>query len=114
MIDNAMRKEYGYEGWYTTHQWSYDAESNTIETTVGEDVYVATLLYFADNVAVFEGFLGNIAYTQSKSARNLNNLYKVVFADGRDEYFDKYASHDEYYSLAQECAEELGVENFLD
>lgn len=103
-----MHKE-GYEGWYNTYEWSYDADTHTLKTTTGHDFKLeAEVLYFDGTRAVLVGHVGGVAWygwrgndaTVRLSFKE--ELYLFEFIDGRDKFLDGYIAEEEYNTIMNE------------
>lgn len=106
-----MHKQ-GYHGWYTTNKWSYDAETNTLKTTTGQDLnkefnLEAEVLYFDGKKAVLLGHVGGVAwYGWQGSDPELKlsfkeELYLFEFAAGRETFLEGYLPKDEYNAMLE-------------
>lgn len=109
-VENYMREEFNCKGWYTTHEWSYDAETNTFKTIVGSDTFEAKVLVFGGEYAILEGFVGTMPWMSTN--KNEFELYLFKFVDeSRDNYYKGYKSVQEYYDIWAAYCQEYGIEN---
>lgn len=100
-----MQKE-GYKGWYTTYEWSYDADTHTLKTTTDYDFKLeAEVLYFDGNKAVLVGHVGGTAWVGCRGNDSTlrlafeEELYLFEFADGRDKYLEGFLPKEEYDAM---------------
>lgn len=106
-IEGYMRGELGHEGWYTTHSWSYDPETNTLTTIVDEELHEARVLVFEEDYAILEGLVGGMPFL-----RDDIELYLFKFSDfTAKELIEKYISGEKYYLLWSEYCQRMGIEN---
>lgn len=101
----------GYDGWYTSHEWKYDPQTNLLTTICGNVEYVAKVLYFRDNVAILEGHIVGVAWLSGGKSVFEKELYKFEFASGREAFFDCLASAEEYFKLWDDHCQEEGLKN---
>ena len=105
--------EKGYKGTYYTTLWSYDAEAHTLNTVYSPDYYniemSAEVLYFDGEEAILAGHIAGVAAVGMNKYNNYTmgitdemELYRFKFTDGRDTFFDGYASPEEYAALKEE------------
>lgn len=99
----------GHIGWHHKDTWHYEAETNTLVTSLGEDYELrAEVLYFDGTRAVLLGHVGGlsfIAYDDDGGSIAFNKeLFRISFlSDGRDTYLDGYAlTYEEYMALFNE------------
>ena len=106
-----MHKQ-GYHGWYTTNKWSYDAETNTLKTTTGQDLnkefnLEAEVLYFDGKKAVLLGHVGGVAWYGWRASDPevrlsfKEELYLFEFAEGRETFLEGYLPKDEYNAMIE-------------
>ncbi|MBE6200907.1 MAG: hypothetical protein E7134_01810 [Rikenellaceae bacterium] len=111
-VEDYMHKEFNCNGWYTTHEWSYDAETNTLKTIVGPNIFEAKVLVFGGEYAILEGFVGTMPWMSTN--QNEFELYLFKFVDeSRDSFYEGYMSAQEYCDTWDAHCKELGIENVL-
>ena len=101
--------EQGYDGWYSTQRWSYDADTNVFATAVNgkEEIYEAEVMYFDENTLILKGKIcgGDVGTEQ------YDNLYLFELTGNHDSFFERRTSGEEYYNIWDTHCEAEGVEN---
>lgn len=101
----------GYDGWYNTNEWSYDANTNTLITKYDGQMLAAKVLYFGMGKVVVEGHVLGVATLIGNTPRFSNELCLFEFKPVREEFLKGKASAEEYYNLWDAHCKENGVEN---
>ena len=99
----------GYDGWYSTHRWSYNADTNVFATVVNgkEKVYEAEVMYFDENTLILKGKIGGM----DVGVEQYDNLYLFELTDKHDSFFERRTSGEEYYNIWDTYCKANGVEN---
>ena len=99
----------GYDGWYSTHRWSYNADTNVFATVVNgkEKVYEAEVMYFDENTLILKGKIGGM----DVGTEQYDNLYLFELTDKHDSFFERRTSGEEYYNIWDTYCKANGVEN---
>ncbi len=99
----------GYQGWYSSYEWSYDAETHTLKTTTDYGFELeAEVLYFDGSKAVLLGHVGGVAWIGWKDNHEEvgpsfeEELYLFEFSDGRDKFLEGYLTWEEYNAMMEE------------
>ena len=102
----------GYDGWYSTHRWSYNADTNVFATVVNgkEKVYEAEVMYFDENTLILKGKIGGVEV----GVEQYDNLYLFELTDKHDSFFERRTSGEEYYNIWDTYCKANGVENEFD
>lgn len=101
--------ERGYDSWYSTHCWSYDAATNVFATVVNgkEKVYEAEVLYFDGKAMILKGKIGGM----DVGTEQYDNLYLFELTGKHDSFFERRTSGEEYYNIWDTYCKANGVEN---
>lgn len=100
----------GYGGWYARENWHYEAESNTLVTSLEGFELRAEVLYLDDEQAVMRGHIGGISFVAYDSDGAYiafdNELFLIFFGDdGRDTFLDGFSlTEEEFMTLYEEYA----------
>lgn len=115
-IYNYISEELGIWGFISNHYyWEYDAEKNTLYTTVGGTTVAAEVIYLDGETAILEGFVIPMATCPPFSVTDAEipmELYLFKFVDGKDGYYDNYvSSSEEYFELVEQYREVVENKN---
>ena len=99
----------GYDGWYSTHRWSYNAATNVFATVVNgkEEIYEAEVMYFDENTLILKGKIGGM----DVGTEQYDNLYLFELTGKHDSFFERRTSGEEYYNIWDTYCKANGVEN---
>lgn len=101
----------GYEGWYNTNEWSYDADSNTLVTKYNNQMFTSKVLYFGMGKVVVEGHVVGVATLVGDTPRYGNELCLFEFRDERKEFLGKRALAEEYFNAWDAHCKAEGIKN---
>lgn len=100
----------GYDGWYSTHRWSYNADTNVFATVVNgkEEIYEAEVMYFDEHTLILKGTI--VGMTISWRVYD-NHLYLFELTGKHESFFERRTSREEYFGIWQAHCEEEGIWN---
>lgn len=107
----AYMRTLGYNGWYNTNEWSYDADTNTLVTKYDGQMFTAKVLYLGMGKVVLEGHVVGVATLAGNVPKYGNELYLFEFRSVREEFLNKRASAEEYFNAWDAHCKADGVEN---
>lgn len=91
--------QYDCVGYYTSYEWSYDAATHTLKTTVSGLEREAEVLYYDGTTAILLGDIATLGHGNASSF--IEELYQVEFPDKEAGYLEGLLPADEFYVLKE-------------